>query len=624
MMLRGFQTESSDYAEIPDIDNDYASLTPRHYEIERSRVVMSDILGVGQFGDVFKGVYQETSASERIEVAVKTCKLDDEYETAEKFLEEAHTMLQFDHPHIIRLIGVCSAPPVWIVMELAALGELREFLHRSQRRLGNMKLMLYCYQLSCAMTYLESKKFVHRDIAARNVLVSSEDCVKLADFGLSRWIDERDYYSASPGKLPLKWMAPESINYRRFTSASDVWMFGVCMWEVMSYGVKPFPELQNNEVIDVIERGERLSRPSSCPLGVYTLMSACWTYRPSDRPSFALIKARLREQLDDESDDLTTTSFARQRTLSCSILNTDPDVIPPPKPARSTRIHGSTPNLLADAFVPSTPATAAAASVLHQSRDHCHVTRRTSSSARLQQEDRMRIQQQRRTEADRIWLHGHELNNNDSSSNVDNVDGRDCPVPPSDSDERSSSSKPPTSSAVTHIDGVDITLLQNIELDRSDDDVYGATTGVISSVMNMTQTATDKNAHLYVSLVKSVGESLKSLLNAVELVAKDLPNTEQVEMAMRVLSSDMTSLVSAMKLALKYSRTLLDAEYRREMLQASNVIAVDSKNLLDTVDIGRRLQLYRATQSSTDSDTAGDSTATAAADTAAATDQPPD
>lgn len=136
-------------------------------------------------------------------------------------------MQQFDHQHIIKLIGVCTESPIWIVMELAKFGELRAYLQNNKHRLDLASLLLYAFQLSTALSYLESKKFVHRDIAARNVLVSSHTCVKLADFGLSRWMgEEQSYYKASKGKLPIKWMSPESINFRRFTTASDVWMFG--------------------------------------------------------------------------------------------------------------------------------------------------------------------------------------------------------------------------------------------------------------------------------------------------------------------------------------------------------------------------------------------------------------
>lgn len=142
-------------------------------------------------------------------------------------------MQQFDHQHIIKLIGICSDWPVWIIMEWARHGELRAYLQSNRDRLELETLILFSYQLSTAMSYLESKKFVHRDIAARNVLVSAHNCVKLADFGLSRWIEDNSYYKASKGKLPIKWMAPESINFRRFTTASDVWMFGMLILRII-------------------------------------------------------------------------------------------------------------------------------------------------------------------------------------------------------------------------------------------------------------------------------------------------------------------------------------------------------------------------------------------------------
>lgn len=124
--------------------------------------------------------------------------------------------------------------------------------------------------------------------------MSSDDCVKLADFGLSRWVDEQCYYKASKGVLPIKWMAPESINFRRFTTASDVWMFGVCMWEIFMLGIKPFQGIKNSDVIGRIENGERLPLPTVCPPNLYSLMLKCWSYEPSKRPSFREIKETLR------------------------------------------------------------------------------------------------------------------------------------------------------------------------------------------------------------------------------------------------------------------------------------------------------------------------------------------
>ncbi|MCL4120324.1 UNVERIFIED_CONTAM: hypothetical protein GTU68_037752, partial [Idotea baltica] len=283
---------AEDYAEIVDDEGDYSTPAAKDYELDRSCVTVGSIIGEGQFGDVHRGTFRVKDGSE-INVAIKTCKVESEGLMADKFLEEAHHMQQFDHPHIIKLIGICSDSPICIVMEMARHGEMRAYLQSNRSRLSVATLVLYAFQLSTALSYLESKKFVHRDIAARNVLVYAHDCVKLADFGLSRWVEEESYYKASKGKLPIKWMAPESINFRRFTAASDVWMFGVCMWEILMLGVKPFQNVKNNDVIKRIENGERLPLPLNCPPRLYSLMSLCWNYEAHRRPSFKEIKDTL-------------------------------------------------------------------------------------------------------------------------------------------------------------------------------------------------------------------------------------------------------------------------------------------------------------------------------------------
>ncbi|KAF6100732.1 protein tyrosine kinase 2 [Phyllostomus discolor] len=299
-------SETDDYAEIVDEDEAYTMPSKsygideaRDYEIQRERIELGRCIGEGQFGDVHQGVYVGPE-NPALAVAIKTCKNCTSDSVREKFLQEALTMRQFDHPHIVKLIGVITENPVWIIMELCTLGELRSFLQVRKYSLDLASLILYAYQLSTALAYLESKRFVHRDIAARNVLVSSNDCVKLGDFGLSRYMEDSTYYKASKGKLPIKWMAPESINFRRFTSASDVWMFGVCMWEILMHGVKPFQGVKNNDVIGRIENGERLPMPPNCPPTLYSLMTKCWAYDPSRRPRFTELKAQLSTVLEEE------------------------------------------------------------------------------------------------------------------------------------------------------------------------------------------------------------------------------------------------------------------------------------------------------------------------------------
>nr|XP_020660199.1 focal adhesion kinase 1 isoform X5 [Pogona vitticeps]XP_020660200.1 focal adhesion kinase 1 isoform X5 [Pogona vitticeps] len=332
--------ETDDYAEIIDEEDTYTMPSKsygideaRDYEIQRERIELGRCIGEGQFGDVHQGVYV-TPENPTMAVAIKTCKNCTSDSVREKFLQEALTMRQFDHPHIVKLIGVITENPVWIIMELCTLGELRSFLQVRKYSLDLASLILYAYQLSTALAYLESKRFVHRDIAARNVLVSSTDCVKLGDFGLSRYMEDSTYYKASKGKLPIKWMAPESINFRRFTSASDVWMFGVCMWEILMHGIKPFQGVKNNDVIGRIENGERLPMPPNCPPTLYSLMTKCWAYDPSRRPRFTELKAQLNTILEEEKlqqEERTRMESRRQVTVSWDSGGSDEA---PPKPSR--------------------------------------------------------------------------------------------------------------------------------------------------------------------------------------------------------------------------------------------------------------------------------------------------
>ncbi|XP_055839367.1 focal adhesion kinase 1-like [Episyrphus balteatus] len=352
---------SDDYAEIGLVDEegDYSMPTVRNYELDRSQIVLNDIIGIGQFGDVHIGTYYIKDKSTRekndvncyeenarknsqnenkacaIQVAVKTCKASDDLTKTETFLQEAYIMQKFDHPHIIRLIGICSSAPIWIVMELAQHGELRAFLKANSEKLKRGFLLLYCYQLSTALSYLESKKFVHRDIAARNVLVSTPTCIKLADFGLSRWVSDQSYYHSSMYMLPIKWMAPESINFRRFTTASDVWMFGVCVWEILMLGVKPFQGIKNNDVIIKLDNGERLPLPNNCPPRLYSLMSQCWSYEPLKRPNFKNIKEILYEILIEEKLSDSETMRRENRRVAAMSWGANEN-IPPPKPTRNT------------------------------------------------------------------------------------------------------------------------------------------------------------------------------------------------------------------------------------------------------------------------------------------------
>ncbi|KAL7646506.1 UNVERIFIED_CONTAM: hypothetical protein RMT77_001757 [Armadillidium vulgare] len=606
---------AEDYAEIVDDEGDYSTPAAKDYELDRNCVAVGSIIGEGQFGDVHRGTYRGKDGVE-ISVAIKTCKVESEGLMADKFLEEAHHMQQFDHPHIIKLIGICSDSPIWIVMELARHGEMRAYLQSNRTRLSVATLVLYSFQLSTALSYLESKKFVHRDIAARNVLVYAHDCVKLADFGLSRWVEEECYYKASKGKLPIKWMAPESINFRRFTAASDVWMFGVCMWEIMMLGVKPFQGVKNNDVIKRIENGERLPLPSNCPPRLYSLMSLCWNYEAHKRPSFKEIKDTLSEILREERLRTEETMKRENRRVQAMSWGTDE---PPPKPARvpvdsdcgllSSHSVGSPPGSLGPIYAPAQrhPSNfnyGGSSEVLNHGSGDFHLgysgwspSQSTSplEAERKLMEQRLR-QQQLQTEEDNKWLAKEETNllkrisvavslSDKSDSEGDASEGT--------SKQTNHVSHPPADNGSTseHNDDAKFVVKPvepnpTADIDRTDDKIYACTIMVVRAITSLSHCVNKGQGELYLEHVKSVGLELRSLLASVDEFVGTVSATHhrKIELAHQVLSKDMNELVEAMKLAQKYSTTTLDEEYRKNMLAASHVVAMDSKNLLDVVD----------------------------------------
>uniref|UniRef100_A0AAZ3SCL7 non-specific protein-tyrosine kinase n=1 Tax=Oncorhynchus tshawytscha TaxID=74940 RepID=A0AAZ3SCL7_ONCTS len=283
------------------------------YGIDRDDIVLGRILGEGFFGEVYEGMYKKSNG-ERLSVAVKTCK-DYSPDIMEKFMSEAVIMKNLKHPHIVSLIGVIEEDPVWIVMELYQYGELGKYLEENKHKLTNITLVLFSLQICKALVYLEGINMVHRDIAVRNVLVATADCVRLGDFGLSRYIEEEEYYKASVSRLPIKWMAPESINFRRFTTASDVWMFAVCMWEILSRGQQPFFWLENRDVIIQLEQGIRLPKPDDCPPALYSLMTRCWSYNPRERPSFTELVIKISDVHQMEKEQEAERERDRKRPI---------------------------------------------------------------------------------------------------------------------------------------------------------------------------------------------------------------------------------------------------------------------------------------------------------------------
>ncbi|XP_045152884.1 focal adhesion kinase 1 isoform X13 [Echinops telfairi] len=616
--------ETDDYAEIIDEEDTYTMPSKsygideaRDYEIQRERIELGRCIGEGQFGDVHQGVYISPE-NPALAVAIKTCKNCTSDSVREKFLQEALTMRQFDHPHIVKLIGVITENPVWIIMELCTLGELRSFLQVRKYSLDLASLILYAYQLSTALAYLESKRFVHRDIAARNVLVSSTDCVKLGDFGLSRYMEDSTYYKASKGKLPIKWMAPESINFRRFTSASDVWMFGVCMWEVLMLGVKPFQGVKNNDVIGRIENGERLPMPPNCPPTLYSLMTKCWAYDPSRRPRFTELKAQLSTILEEEKvqqEERMRMESRRQVTVSWDSGGSDEA---PPKPSRP----GYPSPRSSEGFYPSPQH-------MVQS-NHYQVSGYPGSHGLPAMAGSIYPGQATLLDPTDSWDHRPQeiamwppnLEKPDvrlSRGSIDREDGalqgltgnQHIYQPVGKPDPAAPPKKPPRPGAPGHLgslaslsspgdsynEGVKPWRLQPQEisppptanLDRSNDKVYENVTGLVKAVIEMSSKIQPAPPEEYVPMVKEVGLALRTLLATVDETIPVLPASthREIEMAQKLLNSDLGGLINKMKLAQQYVMTSLQQEYKKQMLTAAHALAVDAKNLLDVIDQAR-------------------------------------
>ncbi|XP_077463370.1 tyrosine-protein kinase ABL2 isoform X1 [Stigmatopora argus] len=274
-------------------------VSPIHdkWEMERTDITMKHKLGGGQYGEVYVGVWKKYNLT----VAVKTLK-EDTMEV-EEFLKEAAVMKEVKHPNLVQLLGVCTLePPFYIVTEYMPHGNLLDYLRDCDKEEVNAVVLLYmATQISSAMEYLEKKNFIHRDLAARNCLVGENHVVKVADFGLSRLMTGDTYTAHAGAKFPIKWTAPESLAYNTFSIKSDVWAFGVLLWEIATYGMSPYPGIDLSQVYDLLEKGYRMEQPEGCPPKVYELMRACWQWSPLDRPSFAEIHQAFETMFHDSS-----------------------------------------------------------------------------------------------------------------------------------------------------------------------------------------------------------------------------------------------------------------------------------------------------------------------------------
>ena len=255
-----------------------------------------ETLGAGNFGEVSKAILSETVGLPGYIVAVKVLKLTstDSFTARDQLLSEASLMVQFDNANVVRLIGVVTAgDPLLVILEFCEKGSLDSYLEKK----GDIELDTQLkFALDCGkgMKYLASLKFIHRDLAARNVLLGSDLGAKIADFGLSRVAVDKNYYQGKGGQIPVRWTAPEALEHQRFTEKSDVWSFGILLFEIFTQAMMPYLGWNNAKVWVEVLGGYRLPCPLTCPHEVHQLMLSCWL-EAALRPDFVTLVARLEE-----------------------------------------------------------------------------------------------------------------------------------------------------------------------------------------------------------------------------------------------------------------------------------------------------------------------------------------
>ncbi|KAA0711575.1 Protein-tyrosine kinase 2-beta [Triplophysa tibetana] len=518
------------------IGENLANLIDGYCRLERGTTV-SLIVRPSRAIRKMAGLPREAKTGERINVAVKTCK-DCTADVKEKFMSEALTMRKLEHPHIVRLIGIIEEDPVWIVMELYKFGEVRSvmraceccvtlywpavygswfellgnYLAENQHTLTNVTLTLFSLQICKALAYLEGVNMVHSD---------SVCCLS----------------QASVCRLPIKWMAPESINFRRFTSASDVWMFAVCMWEIMSRGQQPFFWLENKDVINQLEQGVRLPKPERCPPALYSLLTRCWAYVPHERPNFTQLVCKLSDVHNMEQEVEVDQQKERARSV-----NTLPRMSCADAPPKSESLCVSSPSLLDQPdFTSGMQTLPPRRGSMGGLMEPCsrQDSQRIWDLERRQIQDMLKRQKQEMME-DNKWLEKEEKQLM-SKNETEQAHFQGLPDKP----PRVSAQPAPTA-----------------ELERTGDLVY----------------------HNVMEMVKEVVQ-LKNDVNT--LPASEYVNVVKIEGTQKLLNKDLAELISKMRLAQQNSVTSLKEECKKQMLTAAHTLAMDSKNLLDAVDQAR-------------------------------------
>ncbi|CAF1064153.1 unnamed protein product, partial [Rotaria sordida] len=302
-------------------------------QINRKNLNIYEKIGQGCFGDVYRGELKQYR-NKSIEVAIKVLR-DHNISSMREFLFEANRMKDFSHPNILSLIGISWDPThkAMVLLPYMKNGDLRSYLINEKNRPTIRQLITWTIQIADGMEYLASLKFVHRDLATRNCMLDEQLICRISDFGLSRDVIDRDYYivptttkdnngktlQITPRRLPIRWLSPESIESSKYTIQSDVWSFGVLLWELMSRGRTPYSGIDNADIYTYIKHGYRLQQPTYCPQLLYkSVMIVCWHADPSQRPSFTQLAHDIRHVLHQ-------LELEQQRKQSLSVDDDDDD-----------------------------------------------------------------------------------------------------------------------------------------------------------------------------------------------------------------------------------------------------------------------------------------------------------
>ncbi|KAF5305887.1 hypothetical protein FQA39_LY09126 [Lamprigera yunnana] len=330
------------------------------WEFPRSRLSIEQTLGEGEFGRVLRAkAFNIGNQTGHRTVAVKTLKDDAGERELADLLSEYQLLKEVSHPNIIKLLGASTLPggPVYLIIEFAEHGSLRNYLRRSRHlnteihittnRLENVNLepdhydepkvcemtpkeiLSFAWQIANGMSYLSDIKLVHRDLAARNVLLAAGNICKISDFGLTRDIYEDDaYFKRSKGRVPVKWMAPESLSDHVYTNKSDVWSYGILIWELVTLGASPYPGIVVQSLFHLLKTGYRMERPENCSVVLYKVMRSCWNLDPEKRPTFSDLAMKFEKMLGDEVEylDLTSNSFNNRGYFCDNLEDVEVDV----------------------------------------------------------------------------------------------------------------------------------------------------------------------------------------------------------------------------------------------------------------------------------------------------------